>query len=169
MSPDLGFFYNNYMSAFDYKNMMHPNYLIPGGRPYSSVAPTIIFRKNGKPYLILGSPGSERISTTLAQVITRVIDGGQSLYKAIDAPRLHAGSSGNATIEKRIWQPELVEMLNRVGFQVSSRGAYSFYLGSVQAVELPEADGGNFIGVCDPRRDGNACGPNTLCSTKEEV
>ncbi len=169
MSPDLGFFYNNYMSAFDYKNMMHPNYLIPGGRPYSSVAPTIIFRKNGKPYLILGSPGSERISTTLAQVITRVIDGGQSLYKAIDAPRLHAGSSGNATIEKRGWQPELVEMLNRVGFQVSSRGAYSFYLGSVQAVELPEAEGDNFIGVCDPRRDGNACGPNSLCSVKEEV
>ncbi len=169
MSPDLGFFYNNYMSAFDYKNMMHPNYLIPGGRPYSSVAPTIIFRKNGKPYLILGSPGSERISTTLAQVITSVIDGGQSLYKAIDAPRLHAGSSGNATIEKRGWQPELVEMLNRVGFQVSSRGAYSFYLGSVQAVELPEAEGDNFIGVCDPRRDGNACGPNSLCSVKEEV
>jgi len=161
-SGDLGFFYNNYMSAFNYKNMMHPNYLIPGGRPWSSVAPTLILREGGKPYLMLGSPGSERISTCLAQVITRIIDSGQSLAEAVNAPRIHAGSSGRVAIEKRGYRPEVVELLGRAGFQVKSRGSYSFYLGSIQAVELPETYGGTFKGVSDPRRDGSAAGPDRI-------
>lgn len=158
-AADLGFFYNNYMSAFEYKNMMHPNFLIPGGRPYSSVAPTLLFRKNDQPYIMLGSPGSERISTTLAQVITRMIDSGQGLAEAVDAPRIHAGISGRAAIEKRSYSEEVITSLARAGFKVKSRGAYSFYLGSVQAVEFPESAGENFKGVSDPRRDGSAAGP----------
>ncbi len=159
VAAGLGFFYNNYMSAFDYKDMMHPYYLVPGGMPYSSVAPTMLFKENGDPYMMLGSPGSERISTTLAQVICRIIDCGQGLAEAVEAPRLHAGSSGKVTIEKRSFRPEVVEPLKRAGFQVSSRGAYSFYLGCVQAVEFPETPGGDFTGVADPRRDGTAGGP----------
>ncbi len=169
MAADLGFFYNNYMSAFDYKNMMHPTYLVPGGRPWSSVAPTLLFRENGQPYLMLGSPGSERISTSLAQVITRMIDAGQELAQAVEAPRLHAGSTGKIMIEKRIYTPELVEALTRVGFKVSRRGAYSFYLGCVQAVEIPEFPEGVFTGVSDPRRDGSARGPQYLPATDVEA
>ncbi|WP_256583507.1 gamma-glutamyltransferase, partial [Pseudomonas sp. 2995-1] len=81
VADGLGFFYNNYMSAFEYKNMTHPYYLLPGGKPWSSVAPVLLF-KNGKPQFLLGSPGSSRISTALAQVITRVVDGGESSDKA---------------------------------------------------------------------------------------
>ncbi len=162
MAEGLGFFYNNYMSAFDYKDMMHPNYLVPGGRPASSVAPTLLFGKEGAPFMMLGSPGSERIATTLAQVITRIVDAGQGLYEAVEAPRLHAGIKGTVMIEKRSYYPEVVEILNRAGFDVRARGAYSFYLGSVQAVELPPETGGAFGGVADPRRDGSACGPAHL-------
>jgi len=169
MTGNLGFFYNNYMSAFDYKNMLHPNFLIPGGRPFSSVAPTLLFRKNGEPLMMLGSPGSERISTVLAQVICRVIDSGQSLGEAVEAPRLHAGSSGKAAIEKRIYRPEVVEALSRAGFQVTGKGAYSFYLGSVHAVKLPETPGGDFTGVSDPRRDGSARGPQFINTNDREV
>ncbi len=169
MTRDLGFFYNNYMSAFDYKNMLHPNFLIPGGRPYSSVAPTLLFRKNGQPLMMMGSPGSERISTILAQVICRIIDLGQELGEAIEAPRLHAGSTGKAAVEKRIYRPEVADVLARAGFQVTSKGAYSFYLGSVHAVELPEAPGGNFIGVSDPRRDGSARGPQFISTDNKEA
>ncbi len=164
MATGLGFFYNNYMSAFDYKNMMHPNYLIPGGRPYSSVAPTLLFRKNKKPFLMIGSPGSERIATTLVQVILRFIDGGQDLAAAIEAPRFHAGSTGTIMIEKRSFHPEVVDTLNQAGFDVSRRGAYSFYLGCAQALEVPESPGGFFIGVSDPRRDGSALGPRYVPS-----
>lgn len=65
-------------------------------------------------------------------------------------------------IEKRSYHPEVVDALNRAGFHVSSRGAYSFYLGCVQALEVPESPGGVFIGVADPRRDGSALGPRYL-------
>ena len=162
MAEGLGFFYNNYMSAFHYKDMMHPSYLIPGGRPWSSVAPTIIFRDDKSPYLLLGSPGSERISTTLSQVITRVIDAGQDLAAAIDAPRLHAGSTGKILIERRAYAEKTVEILGKAGFEVSKKGAYSFYLGCVQAVEAPVSPGQQFYGVADPRRDGDAMGPRTI-------
>ena len=168
MASGLGFFYNNYMSAFEYKNMMHPSFLVPGGRPYSSVAPTLLFRRNGQPYIMLGSPGSERISTTLAQVITRMIDSGQDLAEAIDGPRIHAAISGKVALEKRSYRPEIIDPLARAGFSVKSRGAYSFYIGCVQAVELPESEGEDFKGVSDPRRDGNAGGPYAIVSSKEE-
>jgi len=168
IAAGLGFFYNNYMSAFDYKNMIHPNFLVPGGRPYSSVAPTLLFRKNNKPYIMLGSPGSERISTTLAQIITRMIDSGQDLAEAIDGPRIHAGSSGKAVLEKRSYKPEVIDLLTRAGFSVKSRGAYSFYVGCVQAVELPELADEDFVGVSDPRRDGSAGGPKSILRIIEE-
>ena len=168
MASGLGFFYNNYMSAFEYKNMMHPCYLVPGGRPWSSVAPTLLYRENGQPFIMLGSPGSERISTSLAQVIIRVIDAGQDLASAVEAPRLHAGSTGKVMIEKRSFHPEVVQALTQVGFQVTRRGAYSFYLGCVQAVEIPEFPEGVYTGVSDPRRDGSARGPQFLPEAEPE-
>ncbi len=160
MARGLGFFYNNYMSAFQYKDMMHPFFLLPGGRPWSSAAPTLLFQ-DGRPFLALGSPGSERISTSLAQVITRVVDAGQDLWAAIEAPRLHAGSSGKVLIEKR-FSPEVMDTLQRAGFTVTTRGAYSYFLGCVQAVMLPEPGRDFFYGVSDPRRDGAAGGPQYL-------
>ena len=56
-SPELGFLYNNYMSAFEYDDPSHPYYLRPNAAPWASVAPTIVFRGR-KPWLAIGSPGS---------------------------------------------------------------------------------------------------------------
>ena len=50
MSPRLGFLYNNYMSAFEYKDISHPYYLRPNAVPWASVAPTIVMRGR-KPWL----------------------------------------------------------------------------------------------------------------------
>lgn len=61
MAEGLGFFYNNYMSDFEYKNMTHPYYLLPGGKPWSSVAPVLIC-KEGLPKFLLGSPGRMKIA-----------------------------------------------------------------------------------------------------------
>ncbi len=169
MAENLGFFYNNYMSAFDYKDMMHPNYLVPGGRPSSSVAPTLLFRRDKKPLILLGSPGSDRIATTLAQVISRVIDAQQDLFTAIEAPRLHAGVKGTVMIEKRNYTTHVVDRLQKAGFEVHRRGAYSFYLGCVQAIGFPEDGDKDFTGVADPRRDGSARGPSFLPPGGPEV
>ncbi len=162
---DLGFFYNNYMSAFDYKDMTHPFYLLPGARPYSSVAPTIIY-DNDSPKILLGSPGSERISTTLAQVISRIIDKKQDLTKAIAGPRLHSSSNGKVQIETKRFSEGVIEFLKKAGFEITNRGKYSFYLGCVQAV-LKEEEDKNFVGVSDPRRDGTARGPESIKTNQE--
>lgn len=154
----LGFFYNNYMSAFNYQDITHPYYLLPGAKPWSTVAPTLIF-EDDRPRLILGSPGSERISTSLAQVISRIFDAGQGLAEAIDGPRLHSSSGGKVQIEMERFSSEAVEALEGAGFKITKRGAYSFYLGCVQGVKLPLFPEEPFEGVSDPRRDGTAQGP----------
>ncbi len=60
----------------------------PGKKPLSSMTPTIVL-KDGKPFLITGSPGGSRIITTVLQIITNVIDDGMTLAQSVTAPRLH--------------------------------------------------------------------------------
>lgn len=158
MAAGLGFFYNNYMSAFEYKDITHPYYLLPGGRPWSSVAPVLLMKK-GKPHYLLGSPGSARISTTLAQVITRIADHGESLEEAIAAPRFHASDIGELMIEKDRFSKAVNDALRLSSFKITKRDPYSFYLGCVQGVQMPVKWREEFQGVADPRRDGTAQGP----------
>jgi gamma-glutamyltranspeptidase/glutathione hydrolase len=158
VNPEYGFFYNNYMNTFEYRDMAHPYYLLPGAEPWSSVAPTILLSKRS-PVMVLGSPGSERIATSLAQVIFRVVDAGEPLDRAVAAPRLHAGKAGRIQIEKKRFDSRVLAALGEAGFSIKRRGAYSFYLGCVQAIQLPRTGRDEFFGVADPRRDGDARGP----------
>ena len=154
-SPQLGFLYNNYMSAFEYEDASHPYYLRPNAVPWASVAPTIVFR-GGTPWLAIGSPGSERIASSILQVLIRLRN--SSPLAAVDAPRLHCSLHGVASVEASRVSTDVLEALERHGFEVDRRDAYSFYLGCVQLVMN---DGGRLIGVADPRRDGAADGPDS--------
>ena len=60
----------------------------PGKRPLSSMTPTIVL-KDGKPFLVTGSPGGSRIITAVLQVIVNVIDRGMDIADAVSAPRMH--------------------------------------------------------------------------------
>ncbi len=60
----------------------------PGKRPLSSMTPTIVL-KDGKPFLITGSPGGSRIITAVLQVVVNVIDRGLDVADAVAAPRIH--------------------------------------------------------------------------------
>jgi gamma-glutamyltranspeptidase/glutathione hydrolase len=152
-SPELGFLYNNYMSAFEYEDISHPYYLRPNANPWASVAPTIIFR-GSRPWLAIGSPGSERITPSILQVLLRL--GRHTPYEAVDAPRLHCSIDGVVSLEASRMRDDIPEALTRHGFSVRERDPYSFYLGCVQLV-LRDRRG--WIGVADPRRDGAASGP----------
>jgi gamma-glutamyltranspeptidase/glutathione hydrolase len=154
-SPELGFLYNNYMSAFEYDDMTHPYYLRPNGVPWASVAPTIIF-KNKKPWLAIGSPGSDRITSTILQVLIRLNQ--QSPFDAVAAPRLHCAYNGKASIEAAYMRDDIPKILRSSGFEIDIREPMSFYLGCVQMVL---AENNEFIGVADPRRDGSAEGPRS--------
>jgi gamma-glutamyltranspeptidase/glutathione hydrolase len=153
MTRELGFLYNNYMSAFEYEDISHPYYLRPNGVPWASVAPTIIF-KGGKPWLVIGSPGSDRITSTILQVLLRLPT--QSPLDAVVAPRMHCTYNGKLSLEAAHMRDDLPGLLERHGFSLDIQEPMSFYLGCVQMV-LHE--NGEFIGVADPRRDGSAQGP----------
>jgi gamma-glutamyltranspeptidase/glutathione hydrolase len=150
---DLGFLYNNYMAAFEYEDITNPYYLRPNAVPWASVAPTIIFQKS-KPWLAIGSPGSERIVSTIAQVLIRLAH--QSPFDAVSAPRMHCSFSGKVSLEAAYFRNDILPHLKKHGFTIDIREPFSFYLGCVQMV-LNES--GMYIGVADPRRDGAAGGP----------
>ncbi len=95
--PGYGFLLNNELTDFDFvplsAGVPDPNLPAGGKRPRSSMSPTII-RKDGKPYLGVGSPGGATIITSVAQTATEYVDRGLPLVDAIAAPRL---SSRNGT------------------------------------------------------------------------
>jgi gamma-glutamyltranspeptidase/glutathione hydrolase len=152
--PELGFLYNNYMSAFEYKDISHPYCMRPGAVPWASVAPTIVFHGR-RPWLAIGSPGSDRITPSILQVLIRLANN-YSLYEAIEAPRLNCLLNGTVSIEGARMHPGVAAGLEQAGYRVKVRDPYAFYMGCVQAVMR---EGRQFHGVADPRRDGAAGGP----------
>lgn len=64
------------------------NAIVPGKAPRSSMTPTIL-TKDGKPVLILGTPGGAKIITTVLQTILDVVDFQMNVQEAVDAPRIH--------------------------------------------------------------------------------
>src|SRR5690349_16450034 len=64
------------------------NAIAPDKTPLSSMTPTIL-TKDGKPVLVLGTPGGARIITTVLQAILDVVDFGMDVQEAVDAPRIH--------------------------------------------------------------------------------
>lgn len=155
-NPELGFLYNNYMSAFEYEDISHPYYLRPTASPWASVAPAIAF-KGTKPWLVWGSPGSERIISAMAQVLMRL--GHQSPFDAVEAPRLHCSVKSKVSLEAPRIPDAAIDLLKSHSFEIDEREAYSFYLGCVQLV-LREKNG-RLVAVADPRRDGSAAGIKT--------
>ncbi|WP_428121869.1 gamma-glutamyltransferase family protein [Candidatus Poriferisodalis sp.] len=157
-SPELGFLYNNYMSAFQTTDVSHPYYLRPNAVPWASVAPTIVFRSS-EPWLAIGSPGSERIPPTILQVLLRLRN--SSPMAAVDAPRIHCSLAGEVSVEASRIATDVLAALEDAGFVLNRREPYSFYLGCAQLVIN---NGGRLIGVADPRRDGAAAGPASVPS-----
>ena len=97
IAPGTGFFLNDEMDDFTSKvgaqNMFGlvqgPNNAIaPGKRPLSSMAPTIV-SKDGKVFLVIGSPGGSRIITTTLETAIDIIDYGMEPQEAVDAARIH--------------------------------------------------------------------------------
>ena len=117
------------------------------------MAPTIVFRGR-RPWLALGSPGSERIAPSIFQVLVRL----QSMppFAAVDAPRLYCSLKGKVSLELTRMRDDIPAALRRHGCQIDRRDPYSFFMGCVQLVVR---EGDEFIGVADSRRDGSAAGP----------
>ena len=149
-----GFLLNNHMDDFS-RNPNSPN--APGSRrhPLSSMGPLILFHQ-GKPFLVLGSPGGTRIFSSLTQIILNIVEFGLGLDEAIEAPRFFSyslkGEVRPLFVEKRI-PASVLDKLQQMGHKISLRQAYDKYFGGAQGILILPA-GQGLRGGADSRRDG---------------
>jgi gamma-glutamyltranspeptidase/glutathione hydrolase len=149
MVPELGVLLNNHMADFS-NDSTGTKAMAPLHRPPSNMAATIV-RKNGKPVLIIGTPGGARIAPTLAQVLIDILDFDLPLHEALNAPRFFPVGK-TLVVESRISQPAL-DSLAAKGWKLHPLGSINNYFGGVHAVEFDPA-AHVWIGAADPRRDG---------------
>jgi gamma-glutamyltranspeptidase / glutathione hydrolase len=124
------------------------NSVAPGARPLSSMTPTLVFR-DGKLYLITGSPGGSRIITTTLQVITNVIDHGMNIAEAVAAPRIHHQWRPDVLLHEEGLSPDTLTLLSQRGHTLRL-GATS---GSANSILVtPEG----LQGASDPRQRGTS-------------
>ena len=129
----------------------------PGERMGSMMAPTLLVWPDGS-RVALGTGGSERIRSALVCVLARLVDAGEDLADAVDAPRVHVGSDHQIHVEPGL------PVADRAGLTrlAASRGwapvdvwpTPNVYFGGVHAVR--RAADGTVTAVGDPRRGGAA-------------
>ncbi len=121
------------------------NAIAPGKRPLSSMSPAIIL-KDGKPFLVLGSPGGSRIITSTLEALVNVIDYGLEPQAAVDAPRFHyQGQPDRIFAEPLAFSADTRKALEGAGYVIEEQAPWS-------AVELIEAGNGFLLGANDARR-----------------
>jgi gamma-glutamyltranspeptidase/glutathione hydrolase len=157
-SEKLGFAYNGYMKAFKIQNKSHPHYLRPGAVARSNAAPTVLINGDN-PYVAIGSTGSERMLSGIFQTLVRLRS--QTPFQAVSAPRLHCTPEGQVFLEVERFPEQALTALKKQGFELHHYDPWSFKVGGLQ---LALYDGKNFHGAADPRRDGAAAGPKSLCA-----
>jgi gamma-glutamyltranspeptidase/glutathione hydrolase len=151
--PGTGILLNNHLADFDHEPG-GPNAIGPGKRPASSIAPTVVV-KDGRPVLVLGSPGASRIVSALAQIIINIVDFDMGLDEAIEAPRIHC-LTRTLSLEGRI-PGEVVETLKAWGHPIKMYPDWDNYFGGAQGI-LIDAKRHKLYGAADSRRDGFAEG-----------
>jgi gamma-glutamyltranspeptidase / glutathione hydrolase len=130
------------------------NAIEPGKRMLSAMTPTLVLDMQRNPRLVLGSPGGPTIISTVAQIISNMLDFGMTLPEAVAAPRLHHQHLPDVLrYERDGLRRDVVAELDRIGHSVEGRPGYQ---GDVTAIAI-ELDG-SFLGVADPRRGGAAVG-----------
>lgn len=151
--PGTGILLNNEMDDFSAKPGVpnaygllgaEANRIESGKRPLSSMTPTIVFRE-GKPWLVTGSPGGSRIITTVLQAIVNTVDHKMNVAAAVSVPRFHNQWLPDSIFVEPGFSPDTLRLLRGLGHQVQQvRG-----MGSAQSILWED---GFFYGAADPRK-----------------
>src|SRR5437763_1578292 len=130
----LGFLLNDEMDDFTSKPGVPNGYgliqgeansIAPGKRPLSAMAPTIVL-KDSKLLLVLGSPGGPRIISTVANILTGVVDYGLDIQQAVNAPRFHhQWEPDEIDIEKTGISPDTIKLLQVRGHKIKTESYWS--------------------------------------------
>jgi gamma-glutamyltranspeptidase/glutathione hydrolase len=134
------------------------NAIEPGKSPLSSMSPTIVSR-DGKPFMVIGSPGGSRIITITLEAIMNVIDHGMDLQEAIDAPRVHhQWLPDKVYIEPRALSPDTLRLLAGEGYDVGIDPDWTIWgeaagilVGGGDLAEIEAGTGPRYTGAIDSR------------------
>jgi gamma-glutamyltranspeptidase/glutathione hydrolase len=165
----LGFLLNNEMDDFSAKPGAANSYGLlqgaanaigPGKRPLSSMTPTIVVH-DGKPVMVLGSPGSSKIITTVANILMGVVDYGMNIQEAVNAPRFHHQWMPDVVIVEKWFSPDTVNALRQMGYTVQiglhDGDHVSPYWSDAECIAIDEKTGQR-LGASDGRHNGKAVG-----------
>jgi len=119
----------------------------PGKRPLSSMTPTIVM-KDGKPFLITGSPGGSRIISAVLQVIVNAIDFKMPIGQAVSAPRLHQQWQPEDVYVEPGFAPDVLDALEKRGHKIVATPPHT----STNSIEVT-AEG--YVGAADRRTRGS--------------
>ena len=162
-SDALGFFFNNQMDDFSSKPGVPNSYglvgaeankIVPEKRMLSSMTPTIV-EKEGKLFMVLGTPGGSRIITSVLQTILNVYEFEMSMQEAVNSPRFHhQWLPDEILFEPNQFQPLTLKTLEKKGYIINEQQAN--ITGKVDAIlVLPN---GSLEGGADHRGDDKAIG-----------
>lgn len=156
IAGDTGFFLNDEMDDFTTKpgaaNLFglvqgENNAIAPGKRPLSSMSPTIV-TKDGKTFMVLGSPGGSRIISIVAQAIINVIDYGMTIQEAVNAPRIHhQWLPDQITVEPFALSTDTIALLTARGHKVVNQTPWgateAILIGPSEDAATGDASSGN--------------------------
>jgi len=158
---NLGFLLNDEMDDFTskagvpntYRLIQGPaNAIGPGKRPLSAMSPTIVL-KDGKLFMVLGSPGGPTIISTVANILMGVVDYGLDIQEAVNAPRFHnQWLPDELDVEKRL-SPDTIKSLSAKGYRVEVKDSW----GDGECIEIDPVSGERW-GASDGRNNGKAVG-----------
>jgi gamma-glutamyltranspeptidase/glutathione hydrolase len=117
-----------------------------GKRPLSSMSPTIVFR-DGRVFLVTGTPGGSRIITMVLQVISNVVDHQMNIAEAGAAPRIHHQWLPDMVFAERGFSPDTIRLLEHKGHKIVTTATF----GSANSI-LVTSEG--LTGAADPRQRG---------------
>jgi len=159
----LGFLMNNEMDDFSSKagvpNMYGliqgpANAIGPGKRPLSAMTPTIVL-KDGKLFLVLGTPGGSTITTNVANLLMGVVDYGLNIQESVNAPRFHnQWLPDEITLEHIGFSPDTIGILEGMGHKVNVDKSF---WGDAECIAV-DPKTGERQGASDGRNDGKAIG-----------
>jgi gamma-glutamyltranspeptidase / glutathione hydrolase len=154
-SQELGFIYNSYMEDFVFEDSSHSFAVGPNKMAYSSMSPTIVRDENNNNVMAIGSPGSARIISSVAQTIQYWIDVKNDINGAVKHPRVHVVGK-KAYLEDEP-SKALLKWLTVNGYDLPeikgdlAANNLNPYFGGIHAVAFED---GRWVGAADPRRDG---------------
>ena len=146
-----GFLLNNGMTSFSGESEAI-NRVESFKQPRTTIAPTMLF-KNGKLFMVIGSPGAGRIISTLVEVICNAIDFDKSAGEANDAARFHSRRMNESTTVEARFPKKLLDELESMGYQFQVMGEMDNFFGGVQLI-IVDHENHILIGSSDPRRSG---------------